>query len=297
MIISYGISRQGAYHVKNGTVCQDAYIITRINDTAAVAAVADGLGSELYSDIASKIAVKEATGFFVANYQEPMNDEEIIGTIRSSFEIAQCKIEEEAKKSGHEIDQYDTTLSFAFMRDDSLFFGHIGDSGIIAMTCDGRVEKVTEQQRDEYGRVFPLFFGEQKSVFGKFNEKIASVLLATDGILETFTPVLIKDEPVCLYVALARFFMDVKALGAETEGEEGIQRKITEFIDSIPEESVNDDKTVVVMTNTMEINYLQQESYYSVPDWEELERKRKEKWRREAYPHLYADEDAENKSE
>lgn len=48
--------------------------------------------------------------------------------------------------------------------------------------------KVTEQQRDSYGRVFPLYFGNEKWVFGKCEKAVASVLLATDGMFETLFP-------------------------------------------------------------------------------------------------------------
>ena len=54
MIFHYGITQQGHYHIKNNLPCQDAHEFKLISDNFAIGAVADGLGSELYSDIASK---------------------------------------------------------------------------------------------------------------------------------------------------------------------------------------------------------------------------------------------------
>ena len=80
----------------------------------------------------------------------------------------QNKIESVAAENGHELDQYDTTLSLVVFIGDRLYYGHSGDSGIIAMNTEGIYEKVTDQQRDSDGRVFPLYFGEDKWVFGRY---------------------------------------------------------------------------------------------------------------------------------
>ena len=58
MIYYYGVTQQGTYHIEHDLVCQDAHYCKVINDHFAIAAVADGLGSEKYSDVASKIASK-----------------------------------------------------------------------------------------------------------------------------------------------------------------------------------------------------------------------------------------------
>ena len=287
MIYAYGITQQGTYHVKNNVVCQDSHSIIKCGDLMVVAAVADGLGSEEHSDVASKIAAKMSTDYCAKNIHNDTSDEAVLGVLHDAFALAQKEIENEAMKKHHELDQYDTTLSLAVLRNGTLFYGNSGDSGIVALTEDGLYEKVTEQQRDSYGRVFPLYFGDEKWVFGKYEKAVASVLLATDGMLETLFPYLIQNEPVNIYVALARFFMDVRALGIAELGEAGIQEKISEFVASIADEQVNDDKTIVVISSDFIVPKEQPESYYAEPDWKTLKKKRDEEWRRAAYPHLY----------
>lgn len=175
------------------------------------------------------------------------------------------------------------------LRGDALYYGQSGDSGIVTLTTEGLYKKVVEQQRDEEGRVFPLYFGEDKWVFGKFLEPVVSVFLATDGMLETLFPVYIRNEPVNIYVALARYFMGPDFLHIEKFGEDYVKEKVSEFMKGIPDAQVNDDKTVVVMVNPDLKMKVQQQSYYAEPNWEELRRRYEEAWKRAAYPHLFKD--------
>jgi hypothetical protein len=173
-----------------------------------------------------------------------------------------------------------------------LYYGHSGDSGIVALTIDGLYEKVTEQQRDEDSRVFPLFF-EDKWVFGQFAKKVCSVFLATDGMLETLFPFLIRNETVNIHVNLAQFFMDNRNLRIDQEGESAVKARIEDFIKNIPDEQVNDDKTVVVLVNSSIKPKLQPDEYYIEPDWTALKRKRDEEWKRLAYPHLFKEQETQ----
>ena len=63
MIYAYGVTQQGAYHVKNNVVCQDYHKIIKCSENMIIAAVADGLGSEEHSDVASKTASELSTEY------------------------------------------------------------------------------------------------------------------------------------------------------------------------------------------------------------------------------------------
>ena len=289
MIYAYGLTQQGAYHIKQNMVCQDSHNIIKFGEDMIVAAVADGLGSEQYSDIASRLAADISTNYCAENIQHSSSDEDILDIIQQSFQQAQWTIEQTCVEQGHEADQYDTTLSLAVLINDSLYYGHSGDSGIVALTTEGLYYKVTTQQRDEDGRVFPLFFGPEKWEFGKFNQSVVSVFLATDGMYEILFPIYIRNEKVNIYVALAQFFMDPQALHIEELGEPTVQAEMDKFVSSISEAQVNDDKTIVVMMNTS-IKYTKQfDSYYAEPNGCELKKKYAEAWTRAAYPQLFKD--------
>jgi len=296
MIYAYNVSLPGAYHVKNKIPNQDYCEVKKCNDVLAFAAVADGLGSAEHSDVASKIAVEESISHCIENITLSMHSEELLSVVKKSFLRALNEIEKKAKLENHDITSYDTTLSFAVLMKDRLFYGHSGDSGIVALTTKGQYKKVTEQQRDENGCVFPLFFKE-KWIFGEFDEKVCSLFLATDGMLETLFPFYIRNEEVSIYVTLAEFFMDNRRLQIEKRGELAVKEEIEKFIFNIPEEQVNDDKTVVVLINTSIKPKLMHADYYKEPDWVALKQKHDEEWKRQAYPHLYVDSDIEKKED
>ena len=288
MIYSYGITLQGTYHVRNDIVCQDAHAIKSCGDDFVIAAVADGLGSEAHSDVASKMAAEISTEYCKQHISLTSSTDEILDVIRVSFTNSQRAIEDEALSNNHDAGQYDTTLSLAVLINDTLFYGHSGDSGIVALTSEGRYENVTEQQRDEEDCVFPLFF-EERWVFDQFDKKVCSVFLATDGIYETLFTYLIKNEPVSIHVNLAQYFMDNRSLRIDEVGEAAVRARIEDFINNIPNEQVNDDKTVVVLVNASADFTPQPDEYYEEPDWVELKRKRDDEWKRQAYPHLFKD--------
>jgi serine/threonine protein phosphatase PrpC len=293
MIYSYGISAQGTYHIKNNNIpCQDYHHIVKCGNDVVVAAVADGLGSVKYSDVGSKIAATVSVNCCAEKVVHLSDTDAVLGAIKESFVLAQNSIEKEAKDKGHSINDYDTTLTLAIMCDDTLYYGHSGDSGIIALTVEGLYEQVTKQQRDEDGCVFPLFFKE-KWIFRRYGKKVCSVLLATDGIFETFFPFLLKEKPINIHVMLAQFFMDNKMLHIDELGEEKIKTKMEDFIFNIPDEQVNDDKTIVVMVNSSIESSLQPKEYYIEPDWDDLKKKHDEEWKRKAYPHLFKDKNIE----
>jgi len=293
MIYSYGISAQGTYHIKNNNIpCQDHHHIIKCSSDLVVAAVADGLGSVEHSDVGSKIAATTSVNYCAEKIIHLSTTDEILSLIKESFELAQHSIEKEAKDKGHNINEYDTTLTLAIMHEDTLYYGHSGDSGIIALTVEGLYEQVTIQQRDEEAHVFPLFF-KDRWIFRKYGKKVCSVLLATDGMFETFFPIYIKNEPINIYVILAQFFMDNKVLHIDELGEDKVKAQIEDFILKIPDEQVNDDKTIVVMVNSSIDSSLQAKEYYIEPDWAELKKKHDEEWKRKAYPHLFKEKNVE----
>ena len=291
MIYSYGITQIGTYHIEHNIVCQDAHYIKKLSDSCVIAAVADGLGSEMYTDVASKAASQTAVKVCAEEYSPDMDDSATIDLIRQAFRIAQYKIEEIASTNGHEITQYDTTLDLVIYTGGKVFFGHAGDSGIVALLSDGTYAKVTQQGRDDMGRVFPLCF-EDCWVFGVYEKVAAAVFLATDGMLETLFPILLRSQPVDIYVALAQYFMDRELLRFDEVGETAVAAKIGKFISSISGEQVDDDKTVVVLCDDGVELTRQPDEYYAVPDWKRLEREHREAYMREAYPHLFKDNGA-----
>ena len=286
MIYSYGVSLPGTDHIKTGVVCQDAHKIVNIDSNAAIAAVADGLGSAKYSDVGSKLAVENAIQMCAHHITSRSPPDEILKIIRAGYIAANNAVEKEAASQARSVDQYDTTLSLAVLVWDTLYYGHSGDGGIIALATDGLYMQVTKQQRDSEGRVYPLFF-QDKWEFGVYEKKVSAVLLATDGMYEPFFPIYIKNDPVNIYVHLAQFFMDHRKLDITRLGNAAVTARINEYMQNIPAEQVSDDKTVAVLINPSVATAKQPEAYYSQINWAELKRQHDEEWKRAAYPDMY----------
>lgn len=289
MMKSYGITLQGTYHKKINLICQDYHCIKKINDDLIIASVADGLGSEEHSDIASKIASEKSVEYCSKEFKNDLSTDEVLDIIKKSFLYSLAEIEKYVKEKNDNLNQYDTTLCLVIFSKDIVFYGQSGDSGAVILQKNGIYEKLTEQQRDENGYVFPLICGEEKWVFGSKND-IASVLLATDGVLELLFPSLLFGENPNIYVALAQYFMDNKSLGFGEISDEEIKEKRKFFLEKLSDDQINDDKTLVVLNNINIIVNRQEESYYSVPDWQALKKKKEEEFRRLAYPHLFKEE-------
>lgn len=283
MIYSFGISQQGKAHIRNNTVCQDAYCFKNIDDNICVAAVADGLGSENYSDIASKIASECVVNYCVERLNKDLQVDDIKQLLKESFGFALSKIEQRVLEDNGDIKQYDTTLSACVFFDGKLVYGHSGDSGIIALANDGKFYKVTEQQRDTYGRVFPLCFGEEYWVFGCFDKTVAGVILATDGLLELFYPVYIKNMEKSIYTSLAKYFLNMNLVYENDFDVDEYKKSREKYIMNIPENVVDDDKTILgIMDDNILIEW-QNDEYYMEPDWDYLKKKYREDYNKKAY--------------
>ena len=105
-------------------------------------------------------------------------------------------------------------------------------------------------------------------------------------MLEAFFPIYIKNAPVNIHVSLAQYFMDNRILCIDKVGQEAVQERISSFMENIPHEQVNDDKTVVALINTAVKTKRQPKEYYQEPDWAELKKIHNEAWKKEAYPGL-----------
>jgi|AGTN01.2.fsa_nt_gi Serine/threonine protein phosphatase len=283
MIISYSASLQGSSHVKKGAICQDANKIVTLNNGWVVAAIADGIGSSAHSEVAARIAVEAVANYFLQKTNLEWQPDLIKVLLPEAFENAQKNIEEYAVLQNHEFYDYDTTLDVVIYNGKGIAFGHSGDGGIVGLTKDGDYIPVTRPQKGEDGySVIPLRAGRNYWEFNSRNTlKFASVLLATDGVYDTFFPYLLKGQPVEVYVPLIRFFMDNGILKANENNIGEIKDSRIKFLrESCP--LITDDKTLAILINPDTELKEKPCEFYAEPDWDKLS----EEWMKKVYPYL-----------
>ena len=294
MLISYGMSIAGTSHIKNNIPCQDSHRYEELSNGWVAAVVADGVGSAKHSDIASAIACDTYIDICKVLINSDIEISEAQEIIASAYKETEKRIRDYVAEKGDEITDYDTTLSAVLYDGENIAYGHSGDGGIVVISGDGEYIKVTKPQKGADGVcVIPLRAGESTWEFGFFEKKTASVLLATDGVYDSFNPYLLKGQPNELYIPVVRWFMDNNIMGVSSDNIKLVEESRRRFLTGENTKSITDDKTVVVIFNADIVPPLQDASFYAEPDWVMLQ----DIWNRKAYPHLYKDEAADKENE
>lgn len=184
-MLSYGFSIKGKAHIKTGVVCQDANMHGEIAPGLYIGVAADGVGSARHSDIASGLATEKLVKYLENHIQSDYSVEEKMACLKAGYRYAEKAIEEYVKDCDDMLNEYDTTLHVVLYDGRTVIYGHAGDGGILVRTMSGETKVVTFPQKGSDGvSVMPLRAGEKSWKFGCFPERVAAVMLVTDGMLE-----------------------------------------------------------------------------------------------------------------
>lgn len=123
--------QKGVSHVQNGTNCQDSVRIFE-NENCIVAALADGLGSLKYSEVAAKIATETVCKCFseLNNPLEQFETKEELA--KHILDAAVTNIQEKAIEMGVPLNEMDCTLMFVCVLKTTNYaiIGRLGDSAV-----------------------------------------------------------------------------------------------------------------------------------------------------------------------
>ncbi len=276
MIITYGFSHAGLSHLRESLPCQDAHKSVLLNNGWAAAAIADGLGSSQFSEKAAAIAVGEFELWEGEVLPLIWESEVAMELIKKRFERALTKINAAALADGVYPYGYNTTLTAVLYDGFHMAYGHSGDGGIIGLTIRGKYKLITEPQKgEEHNSVIPFNSGEKNWVFGYEKEKLCSLMMVTDGLLDVAAPSLLKADESSggVYINFVRQFMDATILGINAENQKEKQTAVREFFLEGPSPAVTDDKTMVCLISTASSPLPQEDSYFAEPDWDALHEK------------------------
>ena len=158
---------------------------------------------------------------------------------------------------------------------DTLYFGHIGDDGIVALYSNGKYEMITDRHKgEEANSVFPLR-EEDTWQFGKCND-VASCVLMTDGVLDFCVDSIAMNNRVFypfLEPALTETEKDEKT--QQSEWENYLAGKSEDFPDF--RKIVTDDISFVVIQNVDQLKEMELPIPFDSKKWEEDTLKRKKK--------------------
>lgn len=189
----WGVSLTGKKHKEAGKPCQDANyvrLVNAANHPTIIAAIADGVGSCTLSHYGSSIAVHTVIDYLTQVFNKldisETPDKDIGEYIRTAMQYALDAVNEEAKLSNQLPYSYQSTLTTALYDGKELYFGHVGDDGIVVLTNSGKLSLITSRIKgEEASSVFPLQAGRDCWEVGKCAEPVDGFMMATDGVLDT----------------------------------------------------------------------------------------------------------------
>lgn len=192
MLTHFSITQQGKRHIEKDVPCQDFSTSKRINIDhlgceIVVAAVADGVGTCEFSQYGSATAVQaflRCVEHNIQNKVSDLSDENVIKLIKYAFNYALCQVEKESEERELPFLEFDSTLTGIVYDGHTLWYGHIGDDGIVVLYSDGDYEMITKRHKGEEAHsLFPLREADLWQ-FGKSSKEVASCVLMTDGVLD-----------------------------------------------------------------------------------------------------------------
>ena len=191
MLTCFSITQQGEGHKNEDFPCQDYSLskkiyVEHLDEILIVSYISDGVGSCPLSHIGSETAVKSAVDYIEKRVNSPefiKTDSVIEEIICESFRCALEHVHIKADEMGISSINYESTLTGVIYDGNNLWFGHIGDDGIVALYKDATYKMITMRHKGEFiNSVYPLRC-EDYWEFGK-EENVVGAVLMTDGVLD-----------------------------------------------------------------------------------------------------------------
>ncbi len=241
-----------------------------LDDGLFAAAVADGVGSCRFAREASSIAMSAFRQVMEESSLDASDERGLLSALKNAFKAAKESIERYSEDNRLPVSEFETTLTALIYDGHSIYYGHSGDGGIIALLDTGEYVSITRVQKGLDGESVITLSQDEHWFFGSYRN-VASVLLATDGVYNIFYPFYLKKTPVKLYIPLISSFLDNNQLSISSENEKDVEDTFKQYLLSDDCSVITDDMTVVALINTDAKTQLMPPEYYMEPDWDRLE--------------------------
>jgi serine/threonine protein phosphatase PrpC len=241
-----GVTVQGISHQKTGLPCQDALEYRLLAGDLLLAAVADGAGTAVHSQIGARRAARTALDTLSVELQEGIlpEDEASWGcVVYIAFEEAQQALHRLSEEAGEPLRDFATTLTCVIAGNGWLVAGQLGDGAVVIQ--DGKEDflAITRLQKGEYAN--ETYFLTQEEALDQvevqvLQEKVHALALMSDGLtrLALKRPTNEPHQP---------FFQPLFGFTSQVEDPKRAQEQLSAFLSS---ERVNtrtdDDKALLL---------------------------------------------------
>ena len=258
----YGMSLQGRSHKTKNTPCQDSNNFCYLEkEKILIAAIADGVGSCIWSHWGSYMAVEAAILSLKREIAaiskgevlkiESLTANQIETIFNTAFSDARQAVEDLADREQQSVYNFQSTLTVALYDGSRLSCCHIGDDGIVAQGTSGKYQMITQRIKgDEANSVVTLQSG--KWFITTTSTEVTGFLMSTDGILDAYVMNQAMNNRVfypffeaCVYSMGPKQIPD--ALGSVEAAMKDTQKNLLD--DKGLMSGVTDDMTVLAVAN------------------------------------------------
>ena len=242
MWVSVQCAVQGKSHARQNIPCQDKTFFKAENGIFA-ASLADGAGSCRLSHLGAELATRAICDALCSDFEKLFSNDDGL-TVKSELtDRILDKLSEAAEEQDCDIKDLSSTLLFIAVHENRFMLGHIGD-GVIGYLKNNEVKVASAPDNGEFANT---------TVFTTSKSAADSIKLIKGNLGSISGFVLMSDGPEAVFYdkargilapSLKRMFLLSRLLPAPL-----MERKITDFFQSVVTKRTNDDCSMVIFTN------------------------------------------------